>query len=1277
MERDRNLLFGVFAVQLNKVSPLKLIEIAAVWATDPSRSLSQRLVEAGLLSSRDQQMIGTLVDEAVRAHGGNASDTLQSLGGNELLQRSYLGTLELTDSGSILTRPGPQPAHIEIGELDVRAVEETPGRYSNISEYARGGMGRVLLVHDQHFGRNVALKELLPAQSSSPEAATETPISPVRLSAPYVARFLQEARITGQLEHPSIVPVYELGHRRDGTLYYTMKLVRGQTLSKTLAQAGALENRLKFVNHFLGLCHAIAYAHDRGVIHRDIKPGNVMVGEFGETVVIDWGLAKIKGQNDLISDDLQKTLHGLRLGEETELTKTTYGHALGTPNYMPPEQALGQIDHVDERSDVYALGAVLYELLTGKPPYNASTVQGILDRVISQSPAPITSLEPNAPAELVAICERAMQRRPEERYQSAKELAAEVDRFLTGAMVQAYSYGFGEHLRRFVKRHRAAVTTTAAAAAAVMVLGILSYVQVVQAKDEALLARDAEREQREVAQTAREKEESLREEAQRQLYTMSIMLAESKVEDNRYDLVEAALAKAPEPLRGWEWHYLQRLCHLDLATLKGHTQAINDIALDPSGTRLATASADGTCKLWDLATNREIRTLNGKNGPAWAVAYSRDGKRLATISGAGKDTVVTFWDADTGQAIRSLNQLGKSPICALPWGWSADGRLFLIADGTTGNVSVADATTGEGVRTIQCYEKRIVSVAFSGQCDRIITIGNDGTAGGIAGPSAKVWETATGKLLATLEGQNASAPYAQFSPDDRWIAVNCDGGSGRGNYARVCDASNYAQVAELHGHSADITDIKFSPTRQQIITVGKDGIANLWETASGELLHTLRGHQRLISKAAFNGDGTRLLTVSSDNTAKVWDVASGRELATLAGHQSEVLKGIFSPDGMRIITASDDSTAKVWDAAEFASPALHTLSGNTRATLCAVFSPDGRRIATVSPKESWSVKVWDTATGAELATLPGSGANISGLAFSPDGGQLLTTAAHDSKARVWEVPSTKEIHTLAAHTDILNMCAYSPDGSRIVTASHDKTTKLWDAASGRELATLQGHTGAVFSAVFSPDGTRVITASGDTTARIWDAATGQSLLTLAGHSKNVPNATFSPDSKRAVTASWDHTAKVWDTATGRELASLPHDGQVSHALFSPDGRRIASSSGDYFAYLWSAESYERLATLPCDREVWDVAFSPDSTRIVTASGDGNVRVWDTETGANLVTLVGHGREVTQVTFSPDGKYILSAAKDGTVKLWGTTAPYETAAATGGLVSSPTAPHQGG
>jgi serine/threonine protein kinase len=428
MDRDRNLLFGVLAVQLRKVTPTQLVDIAGAWAMDPSRCLGNRLLEAKIVSPEDKVLLDGLVDQAIKTFDGDASLALESFGGEEEVYHSFRGSVAMTDSGGIKSVAVTKRDEAEVAESeelgDIPAVEEMPSRYTYVNEYGRGGMGRVLLVHDEVLGRDLALKELLP---NLVKDGKDNKLTPVRLAMPLIARFLQEAKITGQLEHPSIVPVYELGHRKDGTLYYTMKLVRGKTLHKAIHECKNLEERLKLLPHFVDLCNAIAYAHKHGVIHRDIKPMNVMIGEFGETVVLDWGLAKIKNRADIHVAAMQETVKALNLGDDALSGKTRHGDILGTPLYMPPEQAKGDLNAIDERSDIYSLGAVLYEILTGNPPFGEQNVMQTIYQVINETPKSIASQERRCPPDLIQFCNKAMEKLPENRYQKAKELADAVE----------------------------------------------------------------------------------------------------------------------------------------------------------------------------------------------------------------------------------------------------------------------------------------------------------------------------------------------------------------------------------------------------------------------------------------------------------------------------------------------------------------------------------------------------------------------------------------------------------------------------------------------------------------------------------------------------------------------------------------------------------------------------------------------------------------------------------------------------------------------------------
>ena len=321
----------------------------------------------------------------------------------------------------------------------VHLTAEHPGRYEMGDKLGEGGHGEVRSAFDHHLERSVALKQL------HAEAQGKGKMSPLEM------RFVNEARITGMLEHPGIVPVYELGTRDDGSVYYVMRLVRGESMDQALERAESLNERLRLLPRFIDACNAVAYAHSRGVVHRDLKPENIMLGSFEETLVVDWGLAKVQGQDDVQCEVLAEQLQ--RLKDSTRV-RTVHGSVVGTPAYMPPEQCLGQLDEIDERSDVYALGAVLYHIICGRPPFVGGTLMHIIERTVEEEVLAPSEREPECPPELDAIARRALQKKQADRYDDARALADDVRAFLDGGLVGAHRYTAGQRVGRWLRRHK-------------------------------------------------------------------------------------------------------------------------------------------------------------------------------------------------------------------------------------------------------------------------------------------------------------------------------------------------------------------------------------------------------------------------------------------------------------------------------------------------------------------------------------------------------------------------------------------------------------------------------------------------------------------------------------------------------------------------------------------------------------------------------------------------------------------------------------------------------
>jgi len=1091
--------------------------------------------------------------------------------------------------GAARTSPPGRSNELELGEL---------GDFRLVREVGRGAMGIVYEAEQISLRRRVALKVL-------PFAAA--------LDARQIQRFQVEAQAAACLHHPHIVPVHGVGCER-GVHYYAMQLIDGQSLAAVIGElrrldgldtgdgpnpdpipisTSTLANRL-LCGHAserpdgvgtrspalrvaavrnaaesptprtgrgrsagtsshtrdhvraaarLGLEAALAldHAHAQGILHRDIKPGNLMLDAAGRLWITDFGLAQVRGDDRL----------------------TLSGDVLGTLRYMSPEQALGRRVVIDGRTDIYSLGVTLYELLTLRPAVDGRDRAEVLRRIAEHEPAPLRRLNPAVPRDLETIVTKAMDKDPVGRYATAGDLVMDLRRFLEDRPIRARRVYAAERFLRWCKRNPVVAALVAAVFVLLAAVAGVASVGYVQTKR----ALNGEGKQRAAAEAAEQ-------EMRRQWYAASINLMQLAWDTGQVSRLRALLAQAEAyPERGFEWSYWQRLCHLEQHTLIGHRDQVTSVSWSPDGTRLATGSKDGTAKVWEAASGRELLTLKGHAG------------EVGAVSGSAND-----------------------PRYAMSVSWSPDGTRLATGSWDSTAAKVWEAAGGRELLTLEGHAGGVSSVSWSPDGTRLATGSGDGT--------AKVWDASSGRELLTLKGQTGEDASVSWSPDGTRLAT---GGMDDGT-AKVWDAAGGRELLTVKGHTNVVRSVSWSPDGQRLATGGSDGTAKVWDAASGRELLTLKGHVRSIGSVSWSPDGTRLATGSADSTAKVWDAVGGGELLTLKGHTGWVVSVSWSPNGTRLATGSYDGTAKVWEGA--GGRELLTLKGHAGGVSSVSWSPDGTRLATAG----WdrTAKVWDAAGGRELLALKGHTKEIPSVSWSPDGTRLAT-GSYDGTAKVWEAAGGRELLTLKGHAAEVWSVSWSPDATRLATASGDGTAKVWEAAGGRELLTLKGHTGNVrsvsgsandlrqaMSVSWSPDGTRLATGSWDGTAKVWEAAGGRELLTLKGHTNVVRFVSWSPDGQRLATGSDDGTAKVWEAAGGRELLTLKgHTGWVPSVSWSPDGQRLATGSYDGTAKVWEAAGGRELLTLKGHAgNIRSVAWSPDGQRLATGSYDGTAKVWE-------------------------------------------------------------------
>jgi WD40 repeat protein/tRNA A-37 threonylcarbamoyl transferase component Bud32 len=965
-------------------------------------------------------------------------------------------------------------------------------RYTVLGAVAQGGMGRILRAWDEALGREVAMK-VVPRAAPLDASEDEVVDHERRL-----ARFLDEARITAQLDHPGIVPVYEIGLDARGDVFFTMPLVRGQDLAHVFALVHAdaegwtLARALDVMHK---VCLTVAFAHEKGVVHRDLKPENVMVGPFGEAYVMDWGLALLLGRPER-------------------------GGIVGTPAYMSPEQASGH-GEVDARSDVYSLGAILYELFARARPHEHSLDQGTradlsFENVLGAPPRPLCELREDVPPELAAICAKAMAREPSARYASALEMARDLEAWRGGRVVSALESGPWTRFRKWRGRNRG----LARALDALAVFGVVAGV--------AFVLRD-----RTWVGEVRAKHRLALEAG----YAAGLSAADLALRAHEVGEAKRRLAACEPDLEGWEWRHLALRADASTRVLAGHRRGVRALAVAPDGRTLASASDVGEVLLWDATSGALRARLEGHAGDVTCLAFAPDGARLATGS---RDKAVLVWDVARGELERALYAHGED-VEALSF--SPDGLVLASGDrrGTLVLSEVASGTrralaqpgTPDGVVALD-FVADTGELAVAYRSGRVRLLGPEldarrelrvrsGLHALVADPrgctlalvldrNVRLLDAATLATLGELDALERRVGALAFAPDGARLAT-----SGYDAVLRVWELASGRVPQEYAGHDDDVNAVAFFPDGRRLVTGSEDGSLRLWDPSRAPVL-VLDERAAWQLSLAFTADGRHLAAGSLDGALRVFEVASGHELArrTLSGAvdclafgaTDELFLGCGQPGVRRVrldgralertlapgagfprALAWDERRARLYERDSDGRVRVHDLGGNAGVrelatddeTHTLALSGDGRLLA--AGTKDGAVRVWDAATLAPLADLPGTG-TVTALALDATGARLAV-GRQNRAIDVYAGPARALALALAGHENIVSCLAFAPDGARLVSGSYDGTLRIWSPTSAEALLTLHGHAQAIVAVAFDPRGEVVATASKDGTLRLW------------------------------------------------------------------------------------------------------------------------------------------------------------------------------------------------
>ena len=1054
-------------------------------------------------------------------------------------------------------------------------------------EIGRGGIGVVFEATQISLGRRVAVKVLPPASLLDPRQ---------------LRRFEIEAQAAAALQHPGIVPVFAYG-TECGVPYFAMRLIEGRNLAQIAGQRREQGNQGLPPREVAELgrqaAEALDYAHRNEVLHRDIKPSNLLVDADQRLWIADFGLARVRGDSDL----------------------TASGDVIGTIRYLSPEQARGSRGAVDGRTDVYALGATLYELLTLRQVFEGDDRAELLRQITAEQPMAPRRLDPSIPVDLDTIVLKALAKDPAERYATAGGLASDLARFLAGQPIHARRPTWAGRGVRWARRHgrtmAAACVMTALLLIGLAVAGWWSSARLraVNRRLEAEIDR-ADR----YAQAARDQARTSR----RHDLGAQLRLAAQALEADQPERAQEILRDIPQTAGSEAPHsfarrYLWRQARREVVVRFGPTPRFGGMALSPDFRLLATTDHLAGLQLWNAASGERIRDMERVAGRVEVPTFSSDAALVAAPE-RGNDSAASdgfsIWEVSSGRRLARLPiERGFDALtCSfLPGGGFLGfgsrekpeppplGRLWNLADNPSQPrlvdqferfIYTDSASTGGGFLTLENSSLILRRDSMTGKPVQRFQIDGDGvnitawacSRGGpvvaaVSAPGWKLtlWDGNTGKLLASHSAPE-NLNRLEFSPDMATLAavdirgvvtlIDCATGATR----RICpedvDRVRYTHVA-------------FSPDSVRLATNcygtgerGGPGPIAIWDTKIGRRLATFPGRTEQVGKPEFTSDGRSLL-IPSRTGLREWRLASGEDKEPQpAGHKDEAWSLAFSPDGRTLATGSDDTepdpTIKLWATAT--GLLTGAWQGGYGTVSALAFSPDGRTLASGHLVSEKNVRIWDAATGRLLTTLEGHSDRVRALAFAPDG-RSLATASSDGTVRLWNVASWRRHKALTGHRDPVHAVAFSADGKTLASAGDDGDVRLWnvDADSANPASRVLHNRANLMGLAFAPDGQTLAVADVLGSITVWDLDRSTPARLIHGDGDQLRQLAFTPDGASLASAGIKGVIRLWDPVTGQELLSLSaHRAQINGLAFSPDGLTLGSVAHDGSVRLWRA-----------------------------------------------------------------------------------------------------------